>query len=314
MDEVRTFRVSDKDVGKRLDIFASESSGLSRSRVQKLIEEGSILVNNLLSSQSYKIKINDIITIKQPEEKIITLVPEPISLNILYMDHYLAVVDKPPNMVVYPSAGHFKGTLLNALYYHTKKIASVGGPLRNGIVHRLDKDTSGVMVVAIEDIAYYKMVEEFKKRRIKRKYKALIYGNLKEDTGRIEFQIGRSLTNRKKMSIRTKKGKESITHWNVIGRFKVATFIEAVLGTGRTHQIRVHFSAIGHPILGDRTYGKKTILQINHHKILFPRQMLHAYMLGFHHPISGEYLEFSTELPSDFKECLKMLSEIASSV
>ncbi|MCX7913766.1 MAG: RluA family pseudouridine synthase [Thermodesulfovibrionales bacterium] len=305
----KTIKVLEHDSGKRLDIFGSEMTGISRSQIQKLIREELILVNNYRCQQSYRVKTDDIITFKIPKRESPCLIPEPIPINILYVDDYLIVVDKPPNMVVYPAAGHSKGTLLNAVYYHTKKLASVGGPLRNGIVHRLDKDTSGVMVIALEEIAYYKLIEEFKRRAIKRKYKALVYGILKEDTGNITFQIGRSISDRKKMSIRTKRGKESITHWRVIERFKEATLIEAVLGTGRTHQIRVHFSAIGHPLLGDRVYGKKTSLQVNNQKIIFPRQMLHAYILGFRHPTTDKYMEFFSDLPSDFRECIERLKK-----
>lgn len=302
--QTTSITVSQPDVLKRIDIFVSEKTGITRSQVQKLIKEGHVLVNNKTENQNYKVKINDVITIHKPEEEKEILIPEAILINILYMDKHLVVVDKPAGMIVYPSAGHYSGTLLNAIAYHCKKLATIGGPLRPGVVHRLDKDTSGVMVVALDDKAYYDLVEQFKKKTINRKYIALVYGNIKDDSGKIVMQIGRSESDRKKMSTRTKRGKEAVTKWRVIKRFNSATLIEAKLGTGRTHQIRVHFSAIGHPVLGDKTYGKKVELK----KIIFPRQMLHAETLGFNHPITKEYIEFSSPMPEDMEECIKKLS------
>jgi 23S rRNA pseudouridine1911/1915/1917 synthase len=304
--------VLQSDIPKRLDVFVSEKTGITRSQVQRLIKEGLVLVNNKIESQNYKVKTNDVITIHKPEEEKEVLIPEHIPIKILYMDEYLIVVDKPPGMVVYPAAGHNRGTLVNALAYHCKKLATVGSPLRPGIVHRLDKDTSGVMVVALDDKAYYDLVEQFKKRTINRKYIALVYGNMKEDSGEIAMDIGRAISDRKKMSTRTKKGKEAVTRWKVIERFGAATLIEAKLGTGRTHQIRVHFSAIGHPVLGDKTYGKKTTIEINRKKIVFPRQMLHAETLGFIHPVKKEYIEFSSPIPEDMEECIRHLNSTAS--
>ena len=191
---------------------------------------------------------------------------------------------------------------MNAIPYHSKKLASVGGPLRPGVVHRLDKDTSGVMIVALDDSAYYNLVEQFRERSITRKYEALIYGTLKKVSGEIALKIGRSLSDRKKMSTKVRKGKEAVTKWKVIKHLSDATLIEATLGTGRTHQIRVHFASIGHPVLGDKTYGKKTTLETGKHKVLFQRQMLHAKQLGFTHPATGQYMEFTSEMPQDMTE------------
>lgn len=301
-------KVAGGKFGRRIDTFLSEKTGLTRSQIQKLIEKGNVLVNGSRVKQNYKIKHGDTIALSLPEEKHAGLIPEPIPIEILYKDKQLAVVNKPAGMVVYPAAGHNRGTLMNALLYHCKKLATIGGPLRPGVVHRLDKDTSGVMVVALDDAAYYNLVEQFKHRTINRKYIALVYGNLKEDKGEIALQIGRSESDRKKMSTKVKRGKEAITGWNVIERFGNATLIEARLGTGRTHQIRVHFASIGHPVLGDRTYGKKTELEINRKKkISFPRQMLHAGLLGFTHPMTGEYIEFSSPIPSDMALALSEL-------
>jgi 23S rRNA pseudouridine1911/1915/1917 synthase len=305
--QTTSITVSQPDVLKRLDIFVSEKSGISRSQVQKLIKDGHILVNNRTENQNYKVKTNDVITISKPEEEKEVLIPEALPINILYMDKHLVVVDKPAGMVVYPAAGHNRGTLLNALAHHCMKMATVGGPLRPGVVHRLDKDTSGVMVVALDDKAYYDLVEQFQKRTINRKYITLIYGDIKEDSGEIEMKIGRAVSDRKKMSTKTRRGKEAVTSWKVIKRFGAATLMEAKLGTGRTHQIRVHFSAIGHPVLGDKTYGKKTAIEIDRKKIVFPRQMLHAETLGFIHPATKKYIEFSSPLPEDMEECIKKL-------
>ncbi len=298
------------DVSKRLDVLIAGKTDITRSQVQKLLKEGNILVNNLLRSPSYKVRINDVITINKPLKQTENLTPEPLPVKIFYMDDYLVVVDKPPNMVVYPSAGHKGGTLLNAVFYQSKKLASIGGPVRNGIVHRLDKDTSGVMVIALDDRAYYGLVDQFKKRVVVRKYSAIIYGNIKDESGQIMLSIGRSPSDRKKMSTRTKAGKEAITSWKVVKRFKEATFVEVKLGTGRTHQIRVHFASIGHPVFGDRVYGKKPFLLTGKEKVSFPRQMLHADTLGFNHPITQNYLEFSSPLPEDISECLNRLEEI----
>jgi 23S rRNA pseudouridine1911/1915/1917 synthase len=295
------FIISIEGAGKRIDVQTAQLSGITRSQVHRLIEKGLLLVNFLPTKPNYKTKFRDIITINIPEEHRM-LTPESVPLEILYQDDYLIVVNKPPDMVIYPAAGHSSGTLMNAIAYHSKKLASVGGPLRPGVVHRLDKDTSGVMVVALDDSAYYDLVEQFRHRSIIRKYKALIYGTLKKISGEVALKIGRSESDRKKMSTKARKGKEALTSWKVTERFPGATLIEAKLGTGRTHQIRVHFASIGHPVLGDRTYGKKTFIEIGKQKVFFPRQMLHAALLGFIHPATGAYMEFRTDLPRDMRD------------
>lgn len=297
------------DVGKRIDILCTEKTGISRSRIQRLIEKKCIFVNSRTVPQNYRVKTNDMITLAiEEEEKQTGLIPEALPLEILYEDQYLAVVNKPTGMVVYPAAGHNRGTLMNALSYHCKKLATVGGPLRPGVVHRLDKDTSGVMVVALDDAAYYKLSDGFKHRMINRRYVALVYGELNADSGEISSNIGRSESDRKKMSTRARKGKEALTAWKVIEKFHGATLIEAKLRTGRTHQIRVHFASIGHPVLGDKTYGRKIEIEVKAKKeISFPRQMLHAKLLGFVHPITGEYLEFKSPLPVDMEEKIQEL-------
>lgn len=300
--------VQASEKGERVDIFLSEKTGITRSQVQKLIEKKDVLVNNRTVNQHYRIKTNDVITLSIAKEKEEGLVPEDIPIEILYKDAYLVVVNKPAGMVVYPAAGHSQGTLMNALAYHCDKLATMGGPLRPGVVHRLDKDTSGVMVVALDDKVYYDLSEQFKQRTINRRYLALVYGNRKENEGEIALRIGRSVSDRKKMSTRVKKGKEAVTKWKVIKRFGNATLVEAKLGTGRTHQIRVHFASIGHPVLGDKTYGKKIEIEEKaKHKILFPRQMLHAELLGFIHPATNEYMEFSSPMPEDMTEKIEEL-------
>ena len=303
------FNIDIENAGKRVDVQTAEFSGLTRSQVLHLIEKGLLQVNYHFTKPNYKTKYRDIISITIPEEDR-KLEPENIPLEILYIDDFIIVVNKPPDMVIYPAAGHSSGTLMNAVAYHSKKLASVGGPLRPGVVHRLDKDTSGVMVVALEDSAYYNLVEQFRERSIDRKYKALIYGTLKKVSGEIALKIGRSLSDRKKMSTKVRKGKEAVTNWKVIKHLSDATLIEAKLGTGRTHQIRVHFASIGHPVLGDKTYGKKTFIETGKQKVLFPRQMLHAEQLGFTHPATGEYMEFISEMPQDMTEKIALLEDI----
>ncbi|MCX8030649.1 MAG: RluA family pseudouridine synthase [Thermodesulfovibrionales bacterium] len=299
----------DNDIGKRLDVFLAEKTGITRSQIQKIIKEGNVLVNNCLSFQNYKVKLGDVIRLtKKEEERKDTLKPQDIPIEILYQDDHIIVVNKPSKMVVYPSYGHPDSTLLNAVYFHTGRLPSVGSPLRKGVVHRLDKDTTGVIVIAIDDSSYYNLVEQFRSRIIKRKYIALVYGNLKDESGKIEQKIGRSSVNRKKMTVKAKIGKEAVTHWKVISRFKQATLIEVTLGTGRTHQIRVHFSSIGHPVLGDSLYGRKTLLTIERKAINFPRQMLHAQTLGFKHPVKDIYMEFTCPIPDDFVDSIKKLT------
>ncbi|MBE0425832.1 MAG: RluA family pseudouridine synthase [Nitrospirae bacterium] len=298
--------VRSSETGERLDTFLAKKSGITRSQIKKLIEKGDVLVNGKCVSQSYKIRKEDVISVNTVEKKNEGLIAEPIPIEILYKDDYVVVVNKPPSMVVYPAAGHARGTLMNALTYYCKKLATAGAPLRPGVVHRLDKDTSGVMVVALEDKAYYDLIQLFRQRNINRKYIALIYGYPGKDEGEITSMIGRSVSDRKKMSTCVKRGKEAITKWKVLKRFVDATLIEVRLETGRTHQIRVHFASIGHPVLGDKTYGKKVELK-GKKNLIFPRQMLHAALLGFTHPATGEYLEFSSPLPDDMMRKIQEL-------
>lgn len=305
--DTKTLSVQLFEAGSRLDIYISGRAGVSRSRIQALIGKGAVLVNNRPVTQSYKVKAEDIINLTMPEKETAGLMPEEIPVEILYKDEYVVVINKPANMVVYPAAGHSKGTLMNALAHHCSRLATVGGPLRPGVVHRLDKDTSGVMIIALEDSAYYNLVEQFMQRTITRKYIALVYGKIRDYSGEITRSIGRSESDRKKMSTRSRRGKTAVTRWKVLERGESTTLIEVSLGTGRTHQIRVHLASIGHPVAGDRTYGKKARLEVNKKVVIFPRQMLHAELLGFKHPATGDYLEFSSPLPEDME---KILSEL----
>lgn len=300
--------VSPEDINERLDVLSARLFGITRSQAQKAIQQGAILISGVQSTPNYRIRLNDVISYAEPEaQNDELLVPEKIPLKILYRDDALVVIDKPAGLVVYPAAGHRSGTLMNALAYSCPKLATVGGPLRPGVVHRLDKDTSGVMVVALDDTAYYHLVEQFRERTINRRYRTLVFNPVKGETGEIALDIGRSTADRKKMSTRTQSGKEAVTRWRVLERFQDATLIEAKLGTGRTHQIRVHFAAIGHPVLGDEVYGRKTLLERGRKKIAFHRQMLHAEILGFTHPITGEYLEFTSPLPEDMEKAITEL-------
>lgn len=304
------YNISPSDADIRVDIKAAELSGLTRSQIHRLIEKGLVQVNCHITKSNYRTKFRDIISITIPEAEQ-TLVPENLPLEVLYIDDYLIVVNKPPDMVIYPAAGHSSGTLMNAIAYQSKKLASVGGPLRPGVVHRLDKDTSGVMVVALDDTAYHALIDQFKQRSIRRIYTALVFGTLKHVAGEIALKIGRSESDRKKMSTKIRRGKDAVTTWKVITRLAGATLIEAKLMTGRTHQIRVHFASIGHPVLGDKTYGNKTSLLIGRQTVVFPRQMLHAELLGFIHPATGEYMEFRSAIPQDMNDRVMLLKHMS---
>ncbi|MEK7308380.1 MAG: RluA family pseudouridine synthase [Nitrospirota bacterium] len=304
-----TSTIKQEDKRERLDTYVSSKSGLSRSYIQRLLKNGLILVNSQPEKSSYIIRQGDVIKLTIPDEPPLTLIPEDVPLDIVREDGHIIVVNKPPYMVVYPSAGHKNGTLLNALLSKCRKLASTGAPLRPGVVHRLDKETSGLIVLAKDNAAYSALVKKFKEHEIEKNYLALLYGRLKTDRGEIRTAIGRSISDRKKMSTKTRKGKEAVTMFEVIKRFKSATLAKVRIITGRTHQIRVHFAASGHPVLGDKTYGKKTFIKFGQKTINFPRQMLHAYSLKFEHPVTGEPLELTAPLPDDIKKAIEELSD-----
>ena len=305
---------SKKDQGRRLDQFLSETNlNLSRSQAKSLIEKHHIFLNQKPTKPSAHIKTGDIVSGTLPEPSPLSLKPEPIPLTILYEDSSIIVIDKPSGMVVHPAYGNPSGTLVNALLYHCKDLAGINGVLRPGIVHRLDKDTSGVMVVAKDDEAFHQLTKQFKNRTVKKIYWAIVYGRFGQNEGLIDSAIGRHPSERKKMSTRTKKGRTAITRWKRVEEFDSCTLLEISPQTGRTHQIRVHLSSIGHPLLGDPLYGRKGRPNAIHDPFLkecvkrMNRQALHAHRLEFTHPRTGERVQFISPIPQDMKEVLEWL-------
>ncbi len=307
------FTLSPGAKSQRLDQFISSKSGLTRSYVQKLIKDSLLLVNSHTEKSNYKVKEGDRIELTMKEEPAAVLVPENLALEVVWEDRHIIVINKPPHMVVYPSAGHKSGTLLNALIYKCKKLSSTGAPLRPGVVHRLDKETSGLIVFAKDDSSYLNLCSQFSERKIEKKYLAILYGSIRSDQGEISIPIGRAASDRKKMSTKTKKGKEAVTRFKIIKRFKYATLAEISIITGRTHQIRVHFAVSGHPVLGDKTYGRKTAINFGQKNIKFNRQMLHACSLKFKHPVTGKAVELKAPLPKDMEKAIEELNKAASS-
>ncbi|WP_420266873.1 RluA family pseudouridine synthase [Candidatus Magnetominusculus dajiuhuensis] len=299
------FHVTETEKGQRLDVYLASQTRLTRSQINKLIKDAHVSHNGQPARHGCKIRKGDVAIVDFPPPQDGELTPQEIEIDVPYEDKHLMVVDKPPGMPMYPGAGHLTGTLMNAVKWRDPIMANIGGPLRPGVVHRIDKDTSGLVVIALDEPSYYGLVEQFKDRTIKRKYLALIYGSMKTPQGQITLPIGRSKSDRKKMSTVSDRHKPAVTNWRTLKTFKGASLVEAVLSTGRTHQIRVHFSAIGHPVLGDQTYGLKTF--ITQGKIHIPRQMLHAALLGFVHPVTGQYLEFSSRPPADMEHICSLL-------
>jgi 23S rRNA pseudouridine1911/1915/1917 synthase len=295
--------------GERLDAFISSHSGLTRSFVQKLIKDGMVTVKDHKEKVSYKMKEDDRVELTLPDAPENLLIPEDIPIDIIWEDENILIVNKPPDMVMYPGLSHSSGTLMNAVVHICNKLSSVGAPIRPGVVHRLDKDTSGLIIIAKDDAAHHNLVKQFKEREIEKHYLSLLYGNLKADSGEIRTLIGRSASSRKKMSAKPKSGKEAITQYEVIKRFKFASLVKVRIITGRTHQIRVHFASIGYPVLGDKLYGKKTSITLAQKTINFPRQMLHAYCLKLKHPIDGRPMEFTAPMPEDMKMAIEGLGE-----
>ena len=302
MDEF-TYEIGVENAGERIDKFLSgELSELSRSYIQKLLKEGMVTLGGKALKANYRLREKDEIEIKIPPAMEPDILPENIPLDILYEDSDVLVVNKPKGMVVHPGAGHYSGTLVNALLYHCgDSLSGINGVMRPGIVHRIDRDTTGSLLVCKNDLAHRSIAEQLKVHSITRKYRAIVYGNLKEDEGTIDAPIGRHPVERKKMAINYKNGKEAVTHYRVLERFRNYTYIECQLETGRTHQIRVHLSSLHHPLLGDEVYGPKE------NPFHLEGQPLHAMVLGFDHPSTGEYIEFSAPLPEYFEKLLKKL-------
>ena len=297
--------IEKEDASKRLDVFLSEKiEDATRSYIKTLIDDGKITVNLAKVKAGYKLKIGDSIDVEIVEKKPENIVAEDIPLDIVYEDEDIIIVNKPKGMVVHPANGNYTGTMVNSLMNsHKDNLSSINGVIRPGIVHRIDKDTSGILVVAKNDNAHKKLSEQFKIHSIKRKYIALVKGIIKEDKLTIDRPIGRSIKDRKKMAVTEKNSRRAITHISVLKRFYSSnvTLIEAELETGRTHQIRVHMAYLHHPLVGDEVYGKKDS------KFKVNGQMLHAKYLGFIHPTSGKFVEFDSPLPEYFSSILMSL-------
>lgn len=299
------FTIETDDVNKRVDVFLNEEmEDVSRSALQKNIEKGNITVNGEKISKNYKLRLGDIVEAELPPPENIDIVPEDIPLDIMYEDDDLIVINKPQNMVVHPAPGHYTGTLVNALMFHCgDNLSGINGVLRPGIVHRIDKDTSGVLVIAKSDLAHKGLSEQLAEHSMKRVCNAIVYNSFSEESGTVDRNIDRSKNDRKKMAVVMQGGRNAVTHYKVIEKLGKYTWVELQLETGRTHQIRVHMSYIGHPLLGDPVYGpKKCPFNLN-------GQVLHAKVLGFIHPRTGEYMEFNSELPDYFSSLIERLKK-----
>ena len=295
-------KIENNDIGKRIDKYLGETTDYTRSKIQKMIENGNILVNNNKVKSSYTLKENDNVEVTDYVEET-DILPENIPLDIYYEDNDLIVVNKPSGMVVHPAPGNYSGTLVNALMYHTNNLSTVNTSIRPGIVHRIDADTSGLLLVAKNDKSHNLLAEAIQKKEVVREYIALVDGVINEDTATIDAPIGRDVNNRKKMCVTGSNSKEAITHIRVLERYKNATLIRCKLETGRTHQIRVHLSYIGHPVINDPVYNSKKLIDKDF------GQMLHAEKLGFVHPTTKEYMEFTAPVPAKFNEILKIYKE-----
>ncbi|HYA88116.1 MAG TPA: RluA family pseudouridine synthase [Nitrospirota bacterium] len=310
-----THIVTEKHINKRLDMFINHyEPHISRSRIQTLIREGRALVNGNIEKPGYKVKLDERITLDLPERQIREVLPEPIPLYVIYEDPHIIVLNKPAGLVVHPAPGNYTGTLVNALLYHYGSLPSLGSGRetdareRAGIVHRLDKDTSGVLITARTPEALRSLSAQFKNRFVKKRYVALVLGVIKKGSGTIEVGLGRHVKERKKISVHTHHAREAVTAFIVKERFKNATLVEVEIKTGRTHQIRVHMAHIGHPVLGDRVYGGSKVMRIGDVEI--PRQMLHAETLSLLHPDTGTPLSFTVPPPADMAAVIENLRAV----
>lgn len=299
--EIIELITEEKDREQRIDKFLSDKlQGRSRSYIQGLIQEEKVKVDNKAVKSNYKIRSSEVITVEIPELVELDVKPEEIELDILYEDEEVIVVNKPQGMVVHPAVGNYTGTLVNAILNHCNDLSGINGVIRPGIVHRIDKDTSGVLVIAKNDNSHHKLAEQLKDHSMRRVYNALVEGLLKDDEGTVDAPLARHPIERIKISV-VPGGRRAVTHYKVLERYKNTTLIECVLETGRTHQIRVHMSYIGHPLVGDPIYGYKK------QKIKAEGQLLHARVLGFIHPTRGEYMEFQAPLPEYFQKVIYSL-------
>ena len=302
--DIFELEITAEENGTRLDSYlAEELEGISRSYLQKLIGEGLILVNQKTVKSNYKVKTGDSVLVQIPEAAPVDIQPEAMDLDIVYEDSDLLIVNKPVGLVVHPAHGHYSGTLVNGLLAHCTDLSGINGKMRPGIVHRIDKDTSGLLMIAKNDMAHQHLAAQLKEHSIKRAYYALVQGVISEPAGLVDAPIGRHETDRKKMAVTFKNSKEARTHYYVKERFAKNSFIECRLETGRTHQIRVHMAYLGHPLVGDPLYGTRK------NNLDFPGQALHAYALGFVHPRTGEELYFEAPLPEHFQSVLKTLAD-----
>jgi 23S rRNA pseudouridine1911/1915/1917 synthase len=302
--DIFELEITAEENGTRLDSYlAEELEGISRSYLQKLIGEGLILVNQKTVKANYKVKTGDTLLVQIPEAAPVDIQPEPMNLDIVYEDSDLLIVNKPVGLVVHPAHGHYSGTLVNGLLAHCTDLSGINGKMRPGIVHRIDKDTSGLLMIAKNDLAHQHLAEQLKAHSIKRAYYALVQGVISRPAGLVDAPIGRHEIDRKKMAVTFKNSKEARTHYYVKERFAKNTFIECRLETGRTHQIRVHMAYLGHPLVGDPLYGTRK------NNLDFPGQALHAYALGFVHPRTGEELYFEAPIPEHFQSVLKTLAQ-----
>lgn len=295
-----TYTIEAEQKGERIDkVLSTLNADWSRTQVTAWVKEGIVVVNDAPVKANYKVKEGDVITVTVPEVEELDIVAEDLHLEIVYEDADVLVVNKPRGMVVHPAPGHLSGTLVNGLMYHCKDLSGINGVMRPGIVHRIDKDTSGLLMVAKTDKAHESLVNQLVNKTVTRKYTALVHGHIPHDKGTIDAPIGRDSKDRQKQAV-VDNGKHAVTHFQVIERFGQFTLIECRLETGRTHQIRVHMNYIGYPLAGDPKYGPKKTIDFN-------GQVLHAGVLGFEHPVTGEYLEFEAPLPDDFKQVLENL-------
>jgi len=315
MENTLNFIVSKEEALKRLDVFLTgKLTGLTRSGIKKLFSEDKVLVNGRPAKAGQKIRFNEGVSVMVPERAPLTLNPEEMPLDVLYEDDDVLVINKGAGIAVHPGAGRTSGTLANAIIGHTRNVSKIGGELRPGIVHRLDKDTTGVLVVAKTDPSHISLSKQFKDHTTSRTYLALVWGAFKESEGSIDIPLGRDLTHRKKISPRTRKARVALTNYRVLKSYPQLTLLEITPRTGRTHQIRAHLSAINHPVVGDQVYGRKKAAQglpktLDDALRKVKRQLLHAQKLGFIHPLKGTYMEFKAEPPKDMDEILRLLEE-----
>ncbi len=304
-DTQLTFTIEDDEIGIRIDQYLADAlEGVSRSQIQKWMAQGRIYSEKSKGQplkKNYTLERADVITVVVPEPEVLDVLPENIAIDIVYQDEHVLVVHKPQGMVVHPAPGNYSGTLVNAILYHIKDLSDIGGTIRPGIVHRIDKDTSGLLMIAKSNLAHQSLSDQLRDHTVDRVYVALVHGGFSNESGTINAPVGRHPHNRLKMAIMHRGGRDAVTHYQVLERLGPYTLVECRLETGRTHQIRVHLASIGHPLIGDPLYGAKK----EKHKT--DGQFLHAKVLGFEHPVTGERLVFSAPIPENFEKLLNRL-------